>query len=315
MRDKIFQLMYALKNWLIDILKKLFMDKLNPKIVFSFYSLLDFWKHNPAYLICTICYFFICESIINYSFMLILVYVISLLIVFSSLGEKILRLLNRVRPLETKQETEYLQPLFDEVYIRAKELYSYKLPDIKICIIDNMTVNAMALGRHTIAVTKGAMKTFTEDELKAVMAHEIAHIVHGDTVASLYALIGNGILSVFVLFFRLCLSLLDWLKSAFVKKRGLISFFLSFFQFCFELSILVINFGFQVILSVNQRKNEFGADKFSYAIGYDTDMIEALYLLEKISLGDNSSIIQKMTSSHPRITLRIKKLEELDEQM
>ena len=52
---------------------------------------------------------------------------------------------------------------------------------------------------------------------------------------------------------------------------------------------------------------------FSYAIGYDDDMIEALYLLEKISLGDNSTIIQKMIASHPRITLRIKKLEELDE--
>lgn len=52
---------------------------------------------------------------------------------------------------------------------------------------------------------------------------------------------------------------------------------------------------------------------FSYALGYDDDMIEALYLLEKISLGDNSTVIQKMIASHPRITLRIKKLEELDE--
>lgn len=315
MRDKIFQFMYALKNRLTETFKKLFKDRLNPKIMLSLHSLLDFWKHNPAYLICTVCYFFICEIIISHLFLLLFVYIISLLIVFSPLGEKILRLLNRVRPLETKQETEYLQPLFDEVYIRVKELYSYKLPDIKICIIDNMTVNAMALGRHTIAVTKGAMKTFTEDELKAVIAHEIAHIVYGNTTASLYVLIGNGIFSVFVLFFRLCLFVLDWLKSAFVKKRGLISFFLSFFQFCFELSILVINFGFQLILSANQRKNEFGADKFSYSIGYDSDMIEALYLLEKISLGDNSSIIQKMTASHPRITLRIKMLEELDEQM
>ncbi len=315
MRDKIFQFMYALKNRLTETFKKLFKDRLNPKIMLSFHSLLDFWKHNPAYLICTICYFFICEIIISHLFLLLFVYIISLLIVFSPLGEKILRLLNRVRPLETKQETEYLQPLFDEVYIRSKELYSYRVPNIKICMIDNMTVNAMALGRHTIAVTKGAMKTFTEDELKAVIAHEIAHIVYGNTTASLYVLIGNGIFSVFVLIFRLCLFVLDWLKSAFVKKRGLIFFFLSFFQFCFELSILVINFGFQVILSVNQRKNEFQADRFSYAIGYDTDMIEALYLLEKISLGDNSTIIQKMTASHPRITLRIKKLEELDEQM
>lgn len=77
----------------------------------------------------------------------------------------------------------------------------------------------------------------------------------------------------------------------------------------------MLNFGFQIILTANQRKNEFQADRFSYSIGYDTDMIETLYLLEKISLGDNSNIIQKMTASHPRITLRIKHLEELDEQM
>ena len=81
----------------------------------------------------------------------------------------------------------------------------------------------------------------------------------------------------------------------------------------FEISIWILNFGLQVILSINSRKNEFKADMFSYALGYDDDMIEALYLLEKISLGDNSTIIQKMIASHPRITLRIKKLEELDE--
>lgn len=292
-------------------------NKINLKnqIILSLNFLLDFWKSNPSYLICSVCYFFICGIIIKHVFLVFWVYVILLLVGFSPLGEQLLMLLNRVRPLETKREIEYLQPLFDEVYTRAKEMYSYKLSHIKICMIDNMTVNAMALGRHTIAVTKGAIQTFTEDELKAVMAHEIAHIKYGNTTASLYVLIGNGIFSVLVLFARFCLCLLDWLQSSFLKKRGIIAFFLSFFQCCFELSILILNFGLQVILSVNQRKNEFQVDKFSYAIGYDSDMIEALYLLEKISLGDNSSIIQKMIASHPRITLRIKKLEELDEQM
>lgn len=315
MKDKIFQFINKIKGQLIELFQKVFIVKLKPQIILSFRFLLDFWKHNPAYLICTVCYFFICNAFINHSFLLLLVYIISLLIGFSPLGEKLLRILSHVRPLETKQETEYLQPLFDEVCILAKKNNKNKLPHIEICVIDNMTVNAMALGRHTIAVTKGAMNTFTEDELKAVIAHEIAHILYGNTIASLYVLIGNGVFSVLVLFARVCLFLIDWLKSALVGKRGLISFFLSLLQLLFELNILILNFGLQVILTANQRKNEFQADRFSYSIGYDTDMIEALYLLEKISLGDNSSIIQKMTASHPRVTLRIKKLEELDEQM
>lgn len=291
-------------------------DRLIDDIERSIHFLFLFWKNNPIYLVCSLFYYVISSLILGgtaESFLIILaVYSISLIIGFSSLGEKFLRLLNRVRPLETKRETEYLQPLFDEVYARAKEKYK-RLRTIEICIVDNMTVNAMALGRRTIAVTKGAMQTFTEEELKAVIGHEIAHLVHGDTMATIYAIIGNGIFSIFVMIARLFLLLLDWVQSAFNGKRGLLAILIFLLKLCFELYIWILNFGLQVILSVNSRKNEFKADMFSYSIGYDSDMIEALYLLEKISLGDNSSIIQKMIASHPRITLRIKHLEEFDE--
>lgn len=282
----------------------------------SIHFLFMFWKNNPLYLVCSIFYYLISCLLLGgtaKSFLIVfVVYAVSLVIGFSPLGEKLLRLLNRVRPLETKRETEYLQPLFDEVYERTKEEHK-NLRKIEICIIDNMTVNAMALGRRTIAVTKGAMQTFTEDELKAVIAHEIAHLVHGDTMATIYAIVGNGIFSIFVLIARLFLLLLDWVQCAFTGKHSIFSALMFLVRFCFNFCIWFLNFGLQVILAINSRKNEFHADLFSYSIGYDTDMIEALYLLEKISLGDNSSIIQKMTASHPRITLRIEHLEEFDE--
>lgn len=282
----------------------------------SMHFLFMFWKNNPIYLVCSIFYYLISCLILGgtaKSFLIVFtVYTVSLIIGFSPLGEKLLRLLNRVRPLETKRETEYLQPLFEEVYERAREEHK-NLRKIEICIIDNMTVNAMALGRQTIAVTKGAINTFTEDELKAVIAHEIAHLVHSDTMATIYAIVGNGIFSIFVLIARLFLLLLDWVQCAFTGKHSIFSALMLLVRLYFNFCIWLLNFGLQVILSVNSRKNEFNADLFSYSIGYDTDMIEALYLLEKISLGDNSSIIQKMTASHPRITLRIKHLEEFDE--
>ena len=293
-------------------------DRLMDGIERSIHFLCLFWKNNPIYLCCSLFYYVISSLFLGgtaKSFLIVLiVYAVSLLIGFSPLGEKLLRLLNRVRPLETKRETEYLQPLFEEVYAHAKEKHK-RLKTIEIGIIDNMTVNAMALGRKTIAVTKGAMQTFTEEELKAVMAHEVAHLIHGDTMATMYAIIGNGILSVFVLVARLFLLLLDWVQNALNGKRSFLAVFMFLLRLYFEFSIWILNFGLQVTLSVNSRKNELQADLFSYAIGYDTDMIEALYLLEKISLGDNSGLIQKMTASHPRITLRIKHLEELDEVM
>ena len=293
-------------------------DRLIDDIERSIHFIFLFWKNNPIYLFCSLFYYVISSLLLGgtaKSFLIVLViYAISLIIGFSSLGEKLLRLLNRVRPLETKRETEYLQPLFDEVYLRAKGKFKM-LRSIEVCVIDNMTVNAMALGRRTIAVTKGALQTFTEEELKAVIGHEIAHLVHGDTMATMYAIIGNGIFSVFVLVARLFLLLLDWVQNTFNGKRGFLSILILLLKLYFDFSIWILNFGLQVILSINSRKNEFKADMFSFVIGYDSDMIEALYLLEKISLGDNSTIIQKMVASHPRITLRIKNLEELDEIM
>lgn len=277
-----------------------------------------FWKNNLVYLVCSLFYYLISSLLLGGTFksflIVFIVYYVSLIIALSPLGEKLLRLLNRVRPLETNREKEYLQPLFDEVYDRVKEKYN-NLIEIEVCVIDNTTVNAIALGRNTVAVTKGAMQTFTEDELKAVIAHEIAHLVHGDTMAYIYAIVVNGIFSIFVLLARLCLLLFEWLQSTLTGKHSIFSAFMLLFKLYFEFCIWFMSFGFQVILSVNSRKTEFRADKFSYLLGYDSDMIEALYLLEKISLGDNSSIIQKMTASHPRITLRIKKLEILDEAM
>lgn len=293
-------------------------ERLIEDIKKSINFLFAFWKNNPIYLVCSIFYYLISSLLLGGKFksflIVFIVYAISLIIALSPLGEKILRLLNRVRPLETNREKEYLQPLFDEVYDRVKEQYD-NLTKIEVCVIDNMTVNAMALGKNTVAVTKGAMQTFTEEELKAVIAHELAHLVHGDTMAYIYTIIGNGIFSIFVLLARLCLLFFEWLQSNLTGKHSIFSSLMFLFKLYFEFCIWFMSFGFQVILSVNSRKTEFRADKFSYLLGYDNDMIEALYLLEKISLGDNSSIIQKMTASHPRITLRIKKLEILDEAM
>lgn len=76
-----------------------------------------FWKNNLIYLVCSIFYYVISSLLLGgteISFLIVFaVYAVSLMIGFSPLGEKLLRLLNRVRPLETKRETEYLQPLFE----------------------------------------------------------------------------------------------------------------------------------------------------------------------------------------------------------
>lgn len=280
-------------------------------------DILNFWDNNKICFLCTVFYFYISFKILGGTietfFNLIIIYLVTIFIAFSPTGEKLLRLLNNVRPLETSKEKEYILPLFEEVYEQAKSRNKY-LNKIEICVIDNMTVNAMAIGKHTIAVTKGAMQTFTEDELKAVIAHEVAHIVHEDTTARLYAIIGNGIFTIILFIYKLILFIFECINETVSRNKNVLSFFIALIIFIVEISTFLFTFSLQIVMMTNSRKNEFNADKFSYDLGYDREMIEALYLLEKISLGDNSTIIQKMTASHPRITKRIEYLESLDEQ-
>ena len=271
-----------------------------------------FAKNNKRYFVCSFVYYILASILLGgrpASFILAAVfYVISLAVMFSPLGEKILRALEHVRKLETKREKEYLQPIFDEVLEQAKHHDWGEVGDIKLCIVEQMAVEALAIGKHTVAVTKGAVETFSEDELKALIAHEIGHILHGDTTARLYTIVGNGLFTVFVLITRAFIFLVDLLQSMF-SRSGFVKVIVICTRFTFNLIILAISFLLQIALAVNSRENEYRADHYAYMLGYGEEMVEALYLLEKINLGDNSGPIQKMLAEHPRVTSRIERLE------
>ena len=274
---------------------------------------INFAKANPLFMVSSAIYLFLATLIFGwniYNFALMLLYYIgSLAIVFSSAGEKLLRLLEHVRKLETRQEKEYLLPIFDEVYEQAK-LKNPELGRIEMCVVDRLAVNAYALGKHTIAVTKGAMQTFSEDQLKALIAHEIAHILYHDTIASLYAWIGNGIFTIFIVITKAILTAIAFLQEKY-RTRGFWVVFMALVKLIFDAVMLVLMFLMQAVIAVNSRKHEYRADLYAHELGYGEELVEAFYLLEKISLGDNSTIIQKMIASHPRITARIEKIETL----
>ncbi|MCF6777809.1 zinc metalloprotease HtpX [Thiotrichales bacterium 19X7-9] len=60
------------------------------------------------------------------------------------------------------------------------------LPMPKVYIIDSQNPNAFATGRSpnhaSVAATTGLINILTENELKGVMAHELGHVLHRDTL-------------------------------------------------------------------------------------------------------------------------------------
>ena len=74
-----------------------------------------------------------------------------------------------------------------ELYNMVRQLADNAgLPMPKVYIMDNPQPNAFATGRNpehaAVAVTTGLMQTVTEEELAGVVAHELAHIKHHDTL-------------------------------------------------------------------------------------------------------------------------------------
>ncbi|MBF2066986.1 MAG: zinc metalloprotease HtpX [Calothrix sp. C42_A2020_038] len=65
------------------------------------------------------------------------------------------------------------------------------LPMPRVCIVPSPTANAFATGRDpehaAVAVTQGIMSILPEDELEAVIAHELTHIANRDTLTQAVA--------------------------------------------------------------------------------------------------------------------------------
>ena len=282
-------------------------------------KILKFINSNFSYLLWFCLYFTIAWMIFGgnlTSFIVVsLVYGISIGIALSPAGEALLHIIENIREPQTEQEKKYLLPIFEEVYEYAKEANPKLNTGIRLYVMDAMYVNAFAIGRQTVAVTRGAIETLTREELKGVIAHEIGHITHGHTKALLLSVIGNFFFSIIVLIFRLMFWVVQTISNI-VSHFSILGTFFSFFTFltrmCMELSIFVFINLSEVILAINSRKNEIEADTFAYEIGYGKEMIACLYIFQKISMDTSMKLREKLKSTHPHTGYRIQHLEQLE---
>jgi heat shock protein HtpX len=91
--------------------------------------------------------------------------------------------------MEVNAENNYGDGQFKNYYNMVKELAeNAELPMPKVYVMNESQPNAFATGRNpanaAVAATVGIMKTLSERELRGVMAHELAHVKHRDTLIS-----------------------------------------------------------------------------------------------------------------------------------
>ena len=212
------------------------------------------------------------------------------------------------------------QWLVDTVAKQAKAV-NIDMPEVGI--FDNAQPNAFATGwnknKALVAVSSGLLHTMTEDEVEAVLAHEIGHVANGDMVT--LALI-QGVVNAFVMFFaRIVGSFVD--RVVFKNEDGP---GIGYFVTSIVMDIL-LGFLASAIVMWFSRKREFRADEMGAKLAGRNKMISALDALRPaeqrpdqmpenmkafaISSGQSQSFsIANFFRSHPTLDDRIAALKD-----
>ena len=192
----------------------------------------------------------------------------------------------------------------------------------EIGIFQSEGPNAFATGSSKnsslIALSTGLMNAMNRDEIEAVIGHEMSHVSNGDMVT--LTLI-QGIVNAFVIFFsRIIGHFVD--RVILKNERGYgIGYFVTTIFAQIILAILA-----STIVCWYSRRREFHADYGGARLTSKESMIASLKALEKYSAGKlpdqmlafgisnkgSSTMIRKLFSTHPPLSLRIQALEEAD---
>lgn len=245
---------------------------------------------------------------------LLVVYLVSLLLSLSPLGEAVLCLFNGTHRMRRLDMRARVLPLVAEVYAKAKA-QSPDLPDrINVRYRRDPSPNAYAIGFHTICVTDGLMD-LSDDMICGILAHEMGHLAMHHTSMQLIIGGGNWIMTGMVAVMNLVCALFTGSTALGMldSRRDEDSSFAGSVLFLFALFFAGLVWCWTklctLLLMWSSRSNEFAADEYAWRIGYGEALAEAL---DNLTLRvPEGAFLSRLTDSHPETDERIGRLQAL----
>lgn len=242
--------------------------------------------------------------------LLITIYISSVLVSLSPIGEWVLSVLAGAKDIKRKDVKIRLIPLLEIVFGQAKKITPTMINSINLKIIQDPSPNAYAIGRKTICVTDSLLE-LSDNEIMAVFAHEVGHLAYHHSAIQL--LIGGG--NILIAGFLLILKAISWMITGLFALIGLSTrsigrtILFGLIGGIFTFLIWLWTKFCMLFLMWSMRQNEYLADEYAYKLGYGN--ILAYLLDQKLSSAPQKGLLKALYAKHPSNDDRITRLQEL----
>ena len=225
-----------------------------------------------------------------------------ILILISTFSSAISKIFNKFTSLPEGELRTNLSKMFEDA--------GYKLKDIYVMDASKRTTKANAycagLGKmKQIVLFDNLVNNYTEGEITAVFAHELAHFKNKDTTKMTFFNMLNFLpmmatMTLLMIFPQVAQSF------GFEGADIFFAFYVSFGSLLSIVSSLIMS-PFNALSCRFERR----ADSLAYELGYGEDLISALRKLHKDSLADMNPhpTVVKLTYNHPPLHERIELIE------
>ncbi|MGH7252784.1 MAG: protease HtpX [Nitrospiraceae bacterium] len=213
------------------------------------------------------------------------------------------------QPRSPAEQVSYgaVQEIAQRLHIKMPEVWVYESPD------PNAFATGPSKNNSMVAVSTGLLNSLNEQEVRAVLAHEMGHVYNGDMFTTTVL---AGLMNTFVYFIS------RWVYRHLAERNEALAFGVYIFL------QMVLSFLAMIPISWFSRRREFAADSFSAKVYGREAMISALQSLDRwvkrakieystqdalatMKISGKSSGFFRLFATHPPIEERVAALQRL----